>query len=247
MDSSTVQRYGILMWTQKKAVERVQNQAIWWLCDLRPREECSITLLKKDLSLQTLEERGLQQCLALLYKVINGEVAITTEDLCMTPADGRTCASHQHKFKKKGGPGLAWTGWMNTGENRCLPLSDLVIGWNIKIMLHRNSNASFIIIQDCLIQCSWKTFMVHPTFVRWALYILFKFFKSLIRHWGGWGCEVSCGGHNWLRGKTTTGSALDGAVFDFTQILAYLVHNMSRSQLYLGFGHFGWLPSFFGQ
>ena len=25
----------------------------------------------------------------------------------------------------------------------------------------------------------------------------------------------------------------------FTQILAYLIHNMSRSQLYLGFGHFG--------
>ena len=64
-------------------------------------------------------------------------------------------------------------------------------------------------------------------------------------HWGGWGCEVSCGGHHRLRGKTTTGSALDGAVFDIAQILAYLVHNMSRSQLYLGFGHFGWLPSFF--
>ena len=43
------------------------------------------------------------------------------------------------------------------------------------------------------------------------------------------------------------GSALDGAVFDIAQILAYLVHNMSRSQLYLGVGHFGWLPSFFGQ
>ena len=41
--------------------------------------------------------------------------------------------------------------------------------------------------------------------------------------------------------------ALDGAVFDIAQILAYLVHNMSRFQLYLGFGHFGWLPSFFGQ
>ena len=65
--------------------------------------------------------------------------------------------------------------------------------------------------------------------------------------WGGWGCEVSCGGHHRPRGKTTTGSALDGAVFDIAQILAYLVHNMSRSQLYLGFGHFGWLPSFFGQ
>ena len=55
------------------------------------------------------------------------------------------------------------------------------------------------------------------------------------------------GGHHRPRGKTTTGSALDGAVFDIAQILAYLVHNMSRSQLYLGFGHFGWLPSFFSQ
>ena len=64
---------------------------------------------------------------------------------------------------------------------------------------------------------------------------------------GGWGWEVSCGGHHRLRGKTTTGSALDGVVFDIAQILAYLVHSMNRSQLYLGFGHFGWLPSFFGQ
>ena len=64
---------------------------------------------------------------------------------------------------------------------------------------------------------------------------------------GGWGCEVSCGGHHRPRGKTTTGSALDGAVFDIAQILAYLVHNMSRSQLYLGFGHFGGLPSIFDQ
>ena len=46
---------------------------------------------------------------------------------------------------------------------------------------------------------------------------------------------------------TTTGSALDGVIFDVNQTLAYLVYNMSRSQLYLGFGHFGWLPSFWGQ
>ena len=62
-----------------------------------------------------------------------------------------------------------------------------------------------------------------------------------------WVPQVSCGGHHRPRGKTTTGSALDGAVFDIAQILAYLAHNMSRSQLYLGFGHFGWLPSFFSQ
>ena len=71
-----------------------------------------------------------------------------------------------------------------------------------------------------------------------------------INYWspqGGRGCEVSCGGHRWQREKTTTGSAVDGAVLDFSQILAYLVHKMSRSQLYLGFGHFGWLPSFSNQ
>ena len=52
---------------------------------------------------------------------------------------------------------------------------------------------------------------------------------------------VGCGGHHRQRGKNTTGSVLDGAALDFTQILAYLVHNMSRFQLYLGCGHFGWL------
>ena len=51
---------------------------------------------------------------------------------------------------------------------------------------------------------------------------------------GGWGCEVSCGGHHRQRGKTNTGSALDGAVLYFTQILAYLVHNMSKSNYIWG-------------
>ena len=37
------------------------------------------------------------------------------------------------------------------------------------------------------------------------------------KFWGAWGYEVSCGGHHRLRGKTTTGSALDGAVFDIAQ------------------------------
>ena len=38
--------------------------------------------------------------------------------------------------------------------------------------------------------------------------------KLFCKKWaGGWGCEVSCGGHHGPRGKTTTGSALDGAVF----------------------------------
>ena len=40
--------------------------------------------------------------------------------------------------------------------------------------------------------------------------------------------------------STTLGSALDGSVvFNFVQMLAYLVHRMSRSPLWLGFGHVG--------
>ena len=37
--------------------------------------------------------------------------------------------------------------------------------------------------------------------------------------WGWVGLWGSCGGHHRPRGKTTTGSALDGAVFDIAQIL----------------------------
>ena len=70
-------------------------------------------------------------------------------------------------------------------------------------------------------------------------HILQGYFTGLGALGGGRGCEVSCGGHHRLRGKTTTGSALDGAVFYIAQILAYVVHNMSRFQLYLGFGQFG--------
>ena len=112
---------------------------------------------------------------------------------------------------------------------------------------------------------SWNTRRGHQTCnILTPCCILFAIINSLWRNswscisrckadsrfalgWGGWGCEFFCGGHHRQRGKTTTGSALDGAVLDFTQIQAYLVHNISRSQLYLGFGHFGWIPSFLGQ
>ena len=59
--------------------------------------------------------------------------------------------------------------------------------------------------------------------------------------WGGWGCEVSCGGHHRPRGKTTTGSALDGAVFDIAQILAYLVHNILSDSLLFTVDNILWL------
>ena len=64
----------------------------------------------------------------------------------------------------------------------------------------------------------------------WASEILYRTYK----------------GHLFL-GECSRNLVSHTAVLDFTQIMAYLVHNVSRTQLYLGFGHFGWLPSFFGQ
>ena len=85
--------------------------------------------------------------------------------------------------------------------------------------------------------CNWQMLMLIMIIACW-----WNVAKLLQISGGGRGCEVSCGGHHQLfRGKTTTGSALDRAVFDSAQILAHLVHNMSRSQICLGFGHFGWL------
>ena len=33
-------------------------------------------------------------------------------------------------------------------------------------------------VREVYTQCTWKTLMIHQTFVRWALYVLFKFVKS---------------------------------------------------------------------
>ena len=117
-----------------------------------------------------------------------------------------------------------------------------------------------------------ETTQLKMCFIHEKVWILNEFFNcyqemclsiciyTILQHWncigccnssssngGGWGCEVSCGGHHRPRGKTTPGSALNGAVFDIAQILAHLVHDISRSQLYLWFGHFGWFASFFSQ
>ena len=67
--------------------------------------------------------------------------------------------------------------------------------------------------------------------------IYFLYIYTWVELWGflWWAPSAKRKGHHeWS-------STLDGAVLDIAQILVYLVHNISRSQLYLGFGHFGWL------
>ena len=122
--------------------------------------------------------------------------------------------------------------WKPWTESHCSLLTG-EIQW-ILLYLHK------LITSTCTANSCKTCVMIHICILHWFAY-------SSSQWWCGWGCEVSCGGHHRPRGKTITGSALDGAVLDIAQILAYLVHNMSRSQSYLGCGHFGWLPSFFGQ
>ena len=116
---------------------------------------------------------------------------------------------------------------------KMIPFDDVIM-MSSKSIFNRGSKITNFVPD---ISGVWHNQMTITTIKSWSIYF--------IMHSGGWGCEVSCGGHHRLRGKTTTGSALNGVVFDIAQILAYLEHNMSRSQLYLAFGHFGWLLSFF--
>jgi len=98
--------YAAMIWdphlvTQKKSIEQVQQRAIRWIQGVGPHQMCSITQLRKELELQTLEERRLQQCLIFFYKVINGEVVVTVDDLGLEGADSRTRATHSYEFKQK--------------------------------------------------------------------------------------------------------------------------------------------------
>ena len=99
-------QYGSVVWdpytdSQTRVVEAVQNQAIRWMMGYSPRQQCSITKLRTELGLHTLEERRLRQRLTFLYKVLNGEVVITADDLELQRADQRTRANHDHKLREK--------------------------------------------------------------------------------------------------------------------------------------------------
>ena len=98
--------YGSVIWdphlaSQTKAVEAVQNRAIRWMMGFGPRQRCSISKLRAELELRTLEERRCQQRLTLLYKMVNGDVVVTPDDLGMQSADSRTRCKHGHKFREK--------------------------------------------------------------------------------------------------------------------------------------------------
>ena len=84
-----------------KYIEKIQNKAIRWIFGKRPREEVSITLLRNQIELDTLEKRRINSRLCLFYKIVENKVVVTVEDLGLVKADSpsRTNKPAPHELK----------------------------------------------------------------------------------------------------------------------------------------------------
>ena len=56
----------------------------------------------QELGLKDLKDRRRDLRLALLFKVVQGHVGVSPEDIRLELADGRTRANHKHKFRTRG-------------------------------------------------------------------------------------------------------------------------------------------------
>ena len=111
-----------LHWKEdQEAPQNIQNRAVCWVCGKSPREQVSVSQLASDLKWQTLEQRRKSQRLALMHKIVHGEVAVTPDLLGLQRADSRTRASHLHKF-------CEWSG--RTEEMRHSFVNNTIREWN---------------------------------------------------------------------------------------------------------------------
>lgn len=62
----------------------------------------SVTQMLHELGLKNLQDRRRDLRLALLFKLVHGQVNVRTEDIGLVEADGRTRANHRHKFRAIG-------------------------------------------------------------------------------------------------------------------------------------------------
>ena len=99
--------YGSTIWdpytqSQKNDIEKIQNKAIRWIFDKSPRERVSITGLRNQIGLETLQKRRLNSRLCLFYKMVSGEVVVTVADVGLEASDARMRGNnHPHKFRHK--------------------------------------------------------------------------------------------------------------------------------------------------
>ena len=62
----------------------------------------SVSSMLRSLGWSDLKDRRRDTWLALLFKIINGDVSVSADDLHLEPADQRTRWNHRHKYKHKG-------------------------------------------------------------------------------------------------------------------------------------------------
>ena len=62
----------------------------------------SVSSMLHSLGWSDLKDRRRDTRLALLFKMVNGDVAVAADDLQLEPADRRTRSNHRHKYKHKG-------------------------------------------------------------------------------------------------------------------------------------------------
>ena len=66
------------------------------------RTTASFTKMLQELGLKDLKDHRRDLRLALLFKVVQGHVGVSPEDIGLEPADGRTRVNHKHKFRTRG-------------------------------------------------------------------------------------------------------------------------------------------------
>ena len=81
------------------ALEKIQNHAVRWVCGVSPKQQVSITALRKDLKWPTLEDRRRNQRLAFMFKMCNGQVAVTLEEVGLHRV---TRTRHNHRWQDGG-------------------------------------------------------------------------------------------------------------------------------------------------
>ena len=82
-------------------LEKVQRKAARFVCGDH-RTTSIVTTMLSTLGWNQLEKRQRDVRLALLFKVVHGQVEVTTDDLYLTKADSRTRANHPYKYHVKG-------------------------------------------------------------------------------------------------------------------------------------------------
>jgi hypothetical protein len=101
----------------RDAIERVQRKAARWITGDHSTYS-SVTGMLSQLGLESLELRRKNQRLIMMYKIVHRVVALSTQDLGILPADGRTRSAHKFKLRV---PRASTAELKNSFVNRTIP------------------------------------------------------------------------------------------------------------------------------